>query len=394
MTSSVDRLPMIHAPNSPLRAVLEGLHRIARSDAPVLVTGESGTGKEGVVRLVHELGARGQGPFVAVNCGAIPSGLLESELFGHVRGAFTGADRNRVGRFEAAAGGTLFLDEIGETPHDFQVKLLRVLQERVFAPVGTSSLRSTDVRVIAATNVDLRAAIATGRLREDLLFRLDVVRVQLPPLRDRLMDVAPLARHFIALHRERCQSRIEDITPEALDELRRHRWPGNVRELENVIQNILVMKESGLIELEDVRRKLDKRDATRIGVVVGQPVSPYMIEPVTQRRARPTAEGREVVLPEGGVCLKDTLERVERDYIRQALARAKGNRARAAMLLGLNRTTLVEKLRRMPEWADEPEAFGAPADNRQQPFAPSAEGKGQAFGTTADIRGLTLDRLG
>jgi len=379
--SAPDTQPrLIHCPTSPLRPILDSLQRVARSRAPVLVTGESGTGKEGIVRLIHKLAPWGKGPFVPVNCGAIPSSLLESELFGHVRGAFTGADRNRVGRFEAASGGTLFLDEIGETPPDFQVKLLRVLQERVFVPVGTSTPRPAEVRVVAATNIDVLEAVQTGRLREDLFFRLDVIRIELPALRDRLMDIPALARHFIVAHAGSNMSRIDDITPDAIQELQCHHWPGNVRELENVIQSILVRKESGAIERDDVRFKLGRREP--IKAAASQPHSAYLagLEPVvspladvagTQRvRAAETLRqlalvredgcvaapeprrtlGDPPLLPAEGMSLKETLERLERDYIRQALTRAKGNRAHAATLLGLNRTTLVEKLRRMPEW--------------------------------------------
>jgi len=328
----------------------------------VLVTGESGTGKEGIVRLVHDLAPWSKGPFVPVNCGAIPTALLESELFGHVRGAFTGADRNRIGRFESASGGTLFLDEIGETPLELQVKLLRVLQDRVYVPVGGSTPKTADVRVVAATNIDVGEAVKSGRFREDLFFRLDVIRIELPALRDRPMDIAPLARHFIALHASTNTSEVDDITAEAIAELSRHGWPGNVRELENVIQSILVLKESGTIDVDDVRMKLDLRGrdarASRALFEASQ-------EQRTAGRTAPTPEawppsglpflGRgpgplEVFLPEEGVSLKDMLDRLEREYIRAALSRAKGNRARAATLLGLNRTTLVEKLRRMPEW--------------------------------------------
>ncbi len=334
---------LVHAPNSPLRAVLGSLERVARSRVPAFVTGESGTGKEGIVRLIHELSPWNSGPFVPVNCGAIPTPLLESELFGHVKGAFTGADRARVGRFEAASGGTLFLDEIGETPLELQVKLLRVLQDRVFVPVGSSTPRTADVRIVAATNIDVADAVQQGRFREDLLFRLDVIRIELPPLRERPMDIEPLARHFIAIHASPNQSRVTDITPTAVELLSRHAWPGNVRELENVIQGILVLKESGTIDADDVRLKLGSRHRD-----IKEPARPIdlVLPPMPEPTSLPM--GR-LSLPEQGLPLKDTLDRLERELIREALMRARGNRARAASLLGLNRTTLVEKLRRMPD---------------------------------------------
>jgi len=314
--------------DSPLMRVLRSLPRVAQSKAPALVVGESGTGKEGIVRRIHDLAPWRGGPFVALNCGAIPTNLLESELFGHVRGAFTGADRTRMGRIEAADGGTLFLDEVGELPLELQVKLLRVLQEKVFVPVGGTQAKQVDFRVIAATNRDLVAEVEAGRFRDDLFYRLDVVRIELPPLRERLMDVAPLTEHFIAKHREANASEVHGATGEALEELLRYAWPGNVRELENVVQSILVLREDGLIGRDDVRWKL----AQRAGVAA----------------TRESAGGVSVALPEDGLVLKDTLDRVERDLIREALFRANGNRSRAASLLGLNRTTLVEKLKRRP----------------------------------------------
>jgi DNA-binding NtrC family response regulator len=324
---------MVHAPDSPMAAILTSLDRIARSRAPVLITGESGTGKEGIARLVHARAPWAGGPLVPVNCGAIPANLLESELFGHVRGAFTGADRNRVGRFEAAHEGTLFLDEIGETPLDLQVKLLRVLQDGIYYPVGGAAAKRSTARIVAATNVDVARAVREGRFREDLFFRLDVVRLDLPALRDRPMDIEPLALHFLEKHRAANLSEVSGISPGGLAELRAHAWPGNVRELENVIQGILVLKETGRIEADDVQRKLGVRreggpTAEQLGAAVGEDLL-------------------RVRLPEGGITLRETLERLESDYIRAALTRTGGNRAHAANLLGLNRTTLVEKLKRL-----------------------------------------------
>lgn len=373
MSTMTTHKRLVHAKDSPLSTVLASLERVAKSRAPAFVTGESGTGKEGIVRMIHDLSPWHAGPFVPVNCGAIPTPLLESELFGHMKGAFTGADRNRMGRFESASGGTLFLDEIGETPLELQVKLLRVLQDRVYVPVGGSSPKTADVRIIAATNVDVNQAIREGRFREDLFFRLDVIRIELPPLRERRMDIEPLARHFMAVHAKPNLSFVDDISRAALDELERHGWPGNVRELENVIQGILVLKEHGTIEAEDVRQKLHgrsrDRDAVRPGALFApSPASELRREVRDSREGREYREGREgrdgreardevpvprVALPDEGIPLKDTLERLERELIREALTRCNGNRARAATLLGLNRTTLVEKLKRMSE-VDEP----------------------------------------
>ncbi|MFO0750640.1 MAG: sigma 54-interacting transcriptional regulator [Myxococcota bacterium] len=359
---------LVHAPDSPLKSIIASLERVARSRAPVLVVGESGTGKEGIVRLVHDLAPWAHGPFVPVNCGAIPGPLLESELFGHVRGAFTGADRTRIGRFEAAGGGTLFLDEIGEMPLELQVKLLRVLQERVYVPVGGSSPKTADVRVVAATNVDVPTAVKEGRFREDLFFRLDVIRIELPPLRHRPMDIVPLARHFLAIHAVPNQSRVEDFTAAALDELKRYPWPGNVRELENVVQGILVLKEHGQVDLDDVRSKLGGRAAT-LGLtsVADAQVGAHAHGLGAASGAAPN--GIRLALPEAGIDLKHTLDRLEKDLIREALCRSKGNRARAASLLGLNRTTLVEKLRR---WPSDVDGAGAGSDFEGGREAPDA----------------------
>ena len=314
---------IVHAPDSPMATVLKSLARIAESQATVLVTGESGAGKEAIVQRLHELAPWGAGPFVPINCGAIPENLLESELFGHVRGAFTGADRPRTGRFEAAENGTLFLDEIGEMPLSLQVKLLRVLQERKFTPVGASAPKKANFRLVAATNRKLEAAVEEGSFRQDLFFRLDVVRVELSPLRDRPMDVPLLAAHFLEQYRTLHRSEVSGFTEEALGLLCKHDWPGNVRELENLVQGTLVLKREGLIEAQDIRHRVvrkDLQDTREAGVLVD--------------------------LPEDGLQLRDTIEELERNLILQALRRSEGNKAQAASLLGLNRTPLVEKLKR------------------------------------------------
>jgi DNA-binding NtrC family response regulator len=315
---------IVHASDSPMVPLLESLDRIAASEANVLVVGESGSGKENVVRAIHARSARCKGPFVPVNCGAIPETLLGSVLFGHERGAFTGADRRHAGRLEAAAGGMLFLDEIGDMPLSLQVKLLRVIQERTFQPLGASQPREADFRLVAATHQPLKEAVEDGRFREDLFYRLDVVRIDVPPLRERTMDIPLLAAHFLQRYRETSASHVEQFTAQGLACLSRYPWPGNVRQLENMVQSALVLREEGEIEVTDVEDRL------------GPPPDGSLMTGVS------------VDLPPSGLDLRDTLERLERRLIRQALERTCGNRARAADLLRLNRTTLVEKLKRNP----------------------------------------------
>ena len=321
----VERLSrtIIHAPSSPLVPIIASLERMAQSRANVLVIGESGVGKEGIVRALHDLAPWNNGPFVPINCGAIPENLLESELFGHVRGAFTGADRPRIGRLEAASGGTCFMDEIGEMPLQLQVKLLRVLQEMVFTPVGATQSKEASFRLIAATNRQLERSISEGTFREDLYFRLDVVRLPIPPLRERRMDIPLLAEHFLKLYGLMHNSTVSSLTDGAKMLIQRYDWPGNVRELENLVQGILVLKEDGVIDEGDIQMRLRGRTA----------------DP-------PENETGRLTLPDEGLVLKDTVEHLEKDLIRQALKRSEGNKARAAGLLGMNRTTLVEKLKR------------------------------------------------
>src|ERR1700733_1326373 len=236
------------------KALLEKIHLISASSANVLVTGETGTGKELIARHVHELSQRAAGPFVAVNCGAFSESLAESELFGHERGSFTGATVARAGWFEAARGGTLFLDEIGDLPFSPQVKLLRVLQERQVVRLGSRSPVSIDVRVVAATNVNLEDAVAAGRFREALYYRLQVATVHIPPLRERPGDILPLARHFLNIYGERLGLKNPALSAEAIDVLvRRHTWPGNTRELENVIHHALLVCRENIVRPEDLR---------------------------------------------------------------------------------------------------------------------------------------------
>jgi DNA-binding NtrC family response regulator len=300
---------------------------VADTDSTVLILGESGTGKELVARALHEGSRRRERPFVPVHCGAIPEPLLESEMFGHVKGAFTGATQARTGRFEVADRGTLFLDEVGDMPLSLQVKLLRVLQERCFEPVGGNQTKRVDVRVVAATNRDLEALIEEGEFRADLFYRLHVVPVHVPPLRERLDDLPVLARHFVARYNEARGANVQGITDEALACLRAYPWPGNVRELENLIERLVVLKRARWIEVQDLPSRYRGGDrAPRASV---QP---------------PVAE-----LGPNGIDLRATLAEYEERLIRQALQRCGGNKNQAARLLGLNRTTLVEKLKRIEE---------------------------------------------
>jgi two-component system response regulator HydG len=317
--------------SEPMRRVMEQLRKIAASDTTVLVLGESGTGKELVARALHAQGPRRDGPFVSVSCAAIPEGLLESELFGHEKGSFTGAIRRKLGRFELAHGGTLFLDEVGEIPPAIQVKLLRVLQERRFERVGGEETIDVDVRVISATNRDLKAMAATGGFREDLYYRLAVLPVTLPPLRDRTGDVEELARFFIRKLSPRVGRRVTGFTPEALELLKAHRWPGNVRELENVVEQALVFAEGELIRPEDLPDGI---------------------------RAAPRAAA--VALPTGDRSLTDVLEDLERQLILTAWEKAKGVKAETARLLGIKPSALYYKLEKygIAQGGDEDEGGG------------------------------------
>ncbi len=301
--------------SEPMRRVLEQVHKVAVTDATVLVLGESGTGKELVARALHDASPRRGGPFVSVSCAAIPEGLLESELFGHEKGAFTGAIRRKLGRFELAHEGTLFLDEVGEIPPATQVKLLRVLQERCFERVGGEETVEVDVRVVSATNRDLAALARDGRFREDLYYRLDVVSIVLPPLRDRPGDVEELARHFLSRLAPRLGRPVTGFTPEALECLRRHRWPGNVRELENVLEQALVFADGERVRVEDL--------------------------PEALRRAPPPGA---LPVPAGDRTLTEILEDLERQLILAAYERARGVKAETARLLGIKPSALYYKL--------------------------------------------------
>ena len=301
--------------SEPMRRVLDQVRKVAATGATVLVLGESGTGKELVARAIHDASPRRDQPFVSISCAAIPETLLESELFGHEKGSFTGAIRRKLGRFELANGGTLFLDEIGEIPAAVQVKLLRVLQERQFERVGGEETVEVDVRVVSATNRDLTQMVRDGRFREDLFYRLNVVPIALPPLRDRPGDVEAIAAHFVARLAPRMGRAVKGIAPDALELLRRHRWPGNVRELENVIEQALVFAEGEVVRPEDL--------------------------PEGIRKAPPSAA---LPVPTGDRSLTEILEELEQQLILAAYEKARHVKAETARLLGIKPSALYYKL--------------------------------------------------
>lgn len=304
-----------------MRRVCQIIRMVASRRASVLITGETGSGKEMAARALHLAGSRARGPFVAVNCSALPQHLLEDELFGHVRGAFTGAVQPRIGRFEQANGGTIFLDEIGEIPPDLQAKLLRVLQEREFQRLGSSETLRVDIRVLAATNCDLAERIESGKFREDLYYRLNVVPIQMPPLRDRRGDIPALAMHLVEKisHAEGIPPK--RLAPEALDLLTRFSWPGNVRQLENAIEMAIVLSgDSEVLGISDF--------------------------PLPEERSRSTGTGALCIsVPEGGLDYERTVAAIERSILEQALQKTNGNKKAAADMLRLKRTTLSAKVR-------------------------------------------------
>lgn len=294
---------------------LEVATKVAPHESPVLLSGQSGTGKELVARLIHRESPRADGPFVPVNCGAIPENLLESEFFGHVKGAFTGADRDRVGLFETARGGTLFLDEVGELPASLQVKLLRALQEREIRPVGGNQTQTVDVRIIAATNRDLDEAVAEGGFRQDLYYRLAVVPIHLPALVRRAEEIPELARHFLERHQERMGLEVEGIAPDAMEVLLSYPWPGNVRELENVLERALVLTEGPKVSVDDL---------------------PHNV--------RNPSHGTMVSTDDDDLSVKRRLAELERQLIQRALERTSGNKTQAAELLELSPRALRYKI--------------------------------------------------
>jgi two-component system, NtrC family, response regulator AtoC len=318
-----------------LRDVVELIRRVADSDATVLVTGESGTGKELISRAVHDLGPRKDKPFVAINCAAVPAGLIESELFGHLKGAFTDAKRSRPGLFAQAAGGTVFLDEIGELPMEMQPKLLRVLQERKVRPVGGEEETPIDCRVVCATNRDLEGEVEAGRFREDLFYRVNVVGIRVPPLRERGSDVLVLANHFATQIAERTGRPVLGISPEAGRRMLDYDWPGNVRELENCIERAVALCRGVEIAVDDLPEKVRAHQPTRM-IVGGDDASDLV-----------------------------TLAEMEQRYVRKVLAAVNGNKSQAARVLGIDRRSLYRRLESRSD--DSSAATSAASDDSVEP---------------------------
>jgi len=305
-----DPLRAIIGESPEIKKIKQIILKVAEGDFPVLIEGESGTGKELVALAIHKLSTRAKGAFVPVNCGAIPESLMESELFGYKRGAFTGAFRDHVGLFRAAHGGTLFLDEIVEIPTHIQVKLLRVLQDGVVRAIGDTKEYKTDVRIISATNTKTEEALKSGKLRYDLYYRLSFVLLKLPPLRERLEDLPLLVDHFIMRFNKQFKKRIRGISPEALEVLSYHQWPGNIRELENAIGRAFALSNSDIITLADLPPEL--------------------------------RDGRELKAKESIVSVREA----EKELIQRALIETNGNKTRAARLLGIGRKTLYMKMKK------------------------------------------------
>jgi DNA-binding NtrC family response regulator len=314
-----------------IQNIFNTIQKVAQTDSTVLITGESGTGKELVARAIHENSDRAARPLVIVNCGAIPAELLEAELFGHMKGAFTGATQNRQGRFELAHGGTIFLDEIGDIPLHLQVKLLRVLQQKQFESVGSSKTIEVDVRIIAATNRDLEDAVSKKEFRDDLYYRLNVIPLKIPSLRERRSDIPMLVTHFVKEFNEVTGHTVEVPSGQILEALMAYDWPGNVRELENLMERLVILKGQGTVDLGDLPHRIFQKYAE------GRPAG---------SGAMSEWEFPRMVLPQGGVDLKAIVDAFENHLIDQALARTTGNKNRASELLMMNRTTLVEKLRK------------------------------------------------
>lgn len=305
-----------------IQKILVLMRRVAKTDSTVLITGETGTGKELVARGIHYQSSRSHGPLVSVNCGAIPSEILESELFGHVKGAFTDAITDRKGRFEMASGGSIFLDEIGDMSRHLQVKLLRVLQEKEFEPIGSSKTLHVDVRVITATNKNLEKAVHEGRFREDLFYRLNVIPLHVPALRQRRLDIPYLINYFIEKFNRLKHKKIEGVSTKAMEHLYCYAWPGNVRELENLVERLMVLKDGGLIELSD----LPSQYQSKYQEIPPLPPSVYDLSQ--------------------GIDLNALINQYEKALILRALEKTGWNRHQAALLLNINRTTLVEKIKK------------------------------------------------
>ena len=356
-----EALAEIKGASTGLHKVLKLVTKVARSESPVIIYGESGTGKELIARAIHRLSGRSNRRFLAINCSAIPENLLESELFGYVKGAFTGADSRRKGLFEEANGGTVFLDEIGDMPLRLQAKILRVLQEKQYSPIGSSDIKVADVRVVAATNVNLQKAVQQQNFRLDLFYRLNVFPVHVPPLRERSEDIPLLLDYFLQIANEQhVLSHPCYFTPEVFTALSRHPWPGNVRELQNLVERLVIMSGGGALRLQD----LPPEYATTIpesmaNIVNNTAPSVTTTQPIETVRAPAFAADMslemseqswqslvEGLLPDTGIELTKFIEELENKLILEALERTDNNKNQAAKLLGMNRTTLVERIKK------------------------------------------------
>ncbi len=337
-----ERLPLIGRGQA-MQEIYRVIARLTTADLTVMVHGESGTGKELVARALHDYGRRRSGPFVAINMAAIPRELIESELFGHERGAFTGATNRNQGRFEQASGGTLFLDEIGDMPPEAQTRLLRVLQEGEFTTVGGRQPVKANVRIVAATHRDLRQAIRAGNFREDLFYRLNVVPIRLPPLRERVEDIPILARHFLD-NVQHSGLPSKTLTEEAMERLQAHRWPGNVRELENLMRRLAALYPQETIGLEVISTELAENAASGEHQVAAATADQEPLVQAVERHIR-----QFLAASRDGMPMRDIYDRViaevERPLIQMTLASTKGNQIKAAAMLGLNRNTLRKKIR-------------------------------------------------
>jgi two-component system nitrogen regulation response regulator GlnG len=325
-----------------MREVYKAIGRVAAQDVPVLITGESGTGKELVARAIYQYGPRAKAPFRALNCAAIPENLLESELFGHEKGAFTGADRKRIGKFEQCSGGTIFLDEVGDMPQSLQAKMLRVLQEQAFERLGGNETVTTDVRIISATHRDLKAHAAVGRFREDLYYRLAVIAIHLPPLRDRGDDLAVLVRHFVRRLGRDLGRDVREVSEEALAALRAYPWPGNLRELQNVLKQAL-LRATGPVLLPAALTNLTATPAPT--VAVAPPAGRTGLEEFIRQRLVDGSEDLQ----------EETRREIDRVLLPLVMEHTRGNQFQAAKILGVSRQTLRRRLRELnivPRFAD------------------------------------------
>ncbi|MGA1235266.1 MAG: sigma-54-dependent transcriptional regulator [Limisphaerales bacterium] len=325
--------------SEPMQTVFKTIGQVAGSDATVLITGESGTGKELVARAIYHHSQRSERPFLAINCAAIPEQLLESELFGHEKGAFTGATSQRIGKFEQCHGGTLFLDEIGDMSPSTQTKILRVLQSGVFERIGGNQSIQTDVRIIAATNRPLEQAVGEKTFREDLFYRLNVVRIRLPALRERPQDIALLVDYFLKKQAQAAKSAVRSVSTEAMQKLMAHPWPGNVRELENAIHRAVVLSKGDVVGISDLPPEV-------LGAVADKGSEILTLEPALQQPTTP--EQLATALFEWAKTHPDlpVIPAVERELIRQALLETQGNQVKAARLLGITRATLRKRIER------------------------------------------------